>query len=144
MFHSLLAQVTTGLMCAVVLWALIAGRWPERVGGAACAIDWLGGAVFQDHRPRHHGQPVAFALDVAMFVVMMVLVVRCRRTWVLWAAACALLLILTHVSLMLDISFGQWTFITASYIWSLAFLLALGCGVAVEGRRPVVTLVWSG
>ena len=136
MLHSPLAQITTLLMTAITAWSLGVGRWPEKIGAGAIAFDWAGSVVFQDRHPGHHGQPVIFALDVCMFVVLLGLVLNSRRTWVLWATACSLLLVLTHISEMLDVSVRQWAYLTVSYVWSISLLVALAVGVALEGGEP--------
>ena len=144
MLQSPIAQITTLLMTAVAVWALASGRWPERIAGAGVALDWAGSILFQDHRPNHHGQPITFGLDVCMFVMLVALVFKSRRTWVLWGAACALLIILTHVTMMLDTRFTQWSFLTASYVWSLGVVASLGAGTAFEGRRPAAVMSLGG
>ena len=141
MFHSLLSQVTTLLMASVCVWALVGGRWPERVTALAYGCNWVGSAVWQDRRPNHHGQPVAMVLDGAFLVLLLLLTVSCRRTWVLWMAACSLLVVFTNTLGALDPSFGQWTYVTAYYVWSLGALVSFAVGMAVEGRRPVVQLI---
>ncbi len=141
MFHTLLSQVTTLAMVCVGAWALLGGRWPERVTALAYMFNWLGTALWQDRRPNHHGQPVIMVLDGAFLLLLLLLTVSCRRTWVLWMAACSLLVVFTNVLGALDPSFGQWTYVTAYYVWSLGALVSFAIGVAVEGRRPVVQLV---
>ena len=141
MFHSLLSQVTTLLMVSVCLWAVVGGRWPERVTAVAYMFNWFGSALWQDRRPAHHGQPVATSLDVAFLVLLLILTVSCRRTWVLWMAACSLLVVLTDVMGAVEPRFGQWTYVTAYYVWSVGALLAFGAGVVFEGRNPVQKLI---
>ena len=141
MFHSLLSQVTTLMMALVCIGALLAGRWPERVTAVAYVFNWVGSALWQDRRPNHHAQPIAMALDGAFLVLLLLLTVSCRRTWVLWMAACSLLVMFTSALGALDPSFGQWTYVTAYYVWSLGALVSFAVGVAVEGRRPVVRLL---
>ncbi len=141
MFHTLLSRWTTLLMVAVCVWALVRGRWPERVTAIAYLINWFGSALGEDRRPLHHSQPVIMGLDLAMLAVLLLLAVSCRRTWVLWMAACSLLAALTDVLGAVDPDFGQWTFLTAYYIWSLGALLAFTLGMAVEGRKPAQVLI---
>ncbi len=141
MFLTLLSQLTTPLMAAVCVWALFRGHWPERVTASAYAINWIGSALGEDRRPLHHGQPVIMALDLAFLAVLLLLTVSCRRTWLLWMAACSLLAALTDVLGALDPDFSQWSFLTAYYIWSLGALLAFAVGMAVEGRKPATLLL---
>ena len=141
MFHTLLSQTTTVWMVAVCAWALWAGRSPERITALAYAINWVGSALGEDRRPVHHSQPVMLALDISFLVVLLVLTVSCRRTWVLWMAACSTLAVITEVIGALDPSFGQWSVLTAYYVWSVGTLLAFTLGMALEARRPVHWLI---
>ena len=136
MLHTAIAKLTALLLVAVVVWAMSAGRWPERVGAVTVGIDWAGTVLFQDHHAHHHLQPVWFVLDSLQAVVLVTLVVACRRRWVLWAAAFAILLVLTHVTVLLDTDIGQWSYLTATYLWGLGVFAALGVGVALERRIP--------
>ena len=144
MFLTHLSQITTVMMVVTCVGALWIGRWPERVTAIAYAANWIGSALWEDRRPRHHGQPVWLAVDLALLLILLVLTVSCRRTWVLWMAACSLLVVLTHVMGSLEPRFGQWTYITAYYIWSVGALLSFSAGVVFEGRKPVRTLIRFG
>ena len=137
MFNTGLSQITTAWMAAVCIWALRAGRWPERITAFSYAVNWVGSAVGEVRSPVHHAQPVILSLDIAFLVVLLLLTVSCRRTWVLWMAACSALAVLTDVIGAADPRFGQWTFLTAYYVWSVGALLAFTLGMAVEGRKPV-------
>ncbi len=137
MFQTHLSQLTTLAMASVCAWALFRGRWPERVAAVAYALNWIGSALGENRSPHHHAQPVILALDVVLLSVLLLLTMSCRRTWLLWMSACALLAVLTDLMGSLDPHFGPWTVVTADYVWSLGALLALATGVAIEGRRPV-------
>ncbi len=141
MFLTLLSQATTVLMAATCLWAFVRGKWPERAVAAAYALDWMGSAIGEDRRPHHHGQPVILALDILFLALLLAVTVSCRRGWLLWMSACSLLVVLTHVSALMDVGFGQWSYQTAYYVWSLGALLAFAIGVALEGDKPVVQLI---
>ena len=130
-------------MAAVCTAAMAFGRWPERFGAAVIASDWIASAFVQDRRWHHHGQPITFGLDLVMLGLFAGLAVGCRRVWVLWGAACVLLLDATHTMVLLDPQIGQWSYITAIYTWELSLLLSLAMGAALEGRRPAGPL-WLG
>ena len=130
-----LSQVSTVIMAAICVAAMILGRWPERWGAVVIALDWLASALGEDRRWRHHGQPVTFASDLIMLATFVGLTLGCRRTWVLWAAASALLMDATHVAALLDPAIGQWSYITAVYVWEFTLLAALAVGTILEGRR---------
>ena len=131
-----LPQVTTLIMASVCLAAMILGRWPERAGAGVVCVNWCASTLGQDHRWWHHGQPAIFALDAAMFAAFVLLAVACRRTWVLWAAACALLLNAIHAAVLLDPRIGQWSYMTALYVWEMGLVFTLAVGAFTEGRSP--------
>lgn len=140
LFETPLSQITTGFAAVVCVAAATWGRWPERVGALVTALNWLGTALLQDRRPNHHGQPGIFAADAVMLAVFVLLSLRCRRNWVLWAAACTLLLNFTDVCLLLDTRIRLWSYISSAYVWGLGVVVALGAGAAFEGRTPAPLL----
>ena len=140
-FTSLLSQTTTAAMLAVCVLALVMGRWPEQTAAVALAVDWIGSAVGQDRRPAHHSQPIELALDLVLAAVLLGLTVSCRRKWLLWMSACAVLVVLTHVAVLMDVRLGQWSYLTAYYVWSVGLLVSLGSGVVFEGRKPAISLI---
>ena len=142
MLQSPIAQVSTLLALAVVILAASIGRAPERIAAAVIGIDWACGVLFQDHRPFHHLQPVSFALDAVQAVFLGFIAVSWKRTWTLWAAAFALLLVLTHVTVLLDRSFTQWSYLTVSYLWSFGLLIAMALGVQFERQTPLQLVKW--
>jgi hypothetical protein len=136
MLQTHLAQISTLLAAAAAALAVLTGRWPEQIVGLAFATDWLAGLVFQDHRLHHHIQAATFAGDVALLAVTLAAVIGSRRSWVLWAGAFCLLLVLTHVVMLLDVRFGQWTYLTAIYVWNFGLIATLIAGALLEGRLP--------
>ena len=140
MFTTPMAQISTLLTVAACVAAVIWGRWPERLGMFTNALNCVASALLQDRRWNHHGQPGVFAADAVMFAVYIYIAMRCRRTWVLWAASCSLLLNFTDLCLLLDTRIQLWSYVTASYVWGMGALLANAAGVAFEGRRPAPLL----
>jgi hypothetical protein len=142
LFVTPLSQVTTGVTAVVCVAAAIWGRWPERTGALVTALNWLGTALLQDRHPGHHGQPGIFAVDAIMLAIFILLSLRSNRTWVLWAAACTLLLNFTDACLLLDTRIQLWSYISSAYVWGLGVVVALAVGAALEGKRPApVTLL---
>ncbi len=140
LFETPLAQLSAGVAVALCLAAAIWGRWPERAGALANALNCLATALLQDRRPGHHAQPGIFAADAMMLLVLVLIAMRCRRTWVLWAAACTLLMNFTDLALFLDVRIHMWSFLSAAYVWAFGGVLAIAAGIAIEGRRPVLQL----
>ncbi len=71
-----------------------------------------------------------------MLAAFVWLTLASRRTWVLWAAACCLLLNLTHIAVLLDVRIAQWSYVTAVYVWGLSVIACVAAGVGFEGKRP--------
>ncbi|MGC1305167.1 MAG: hypothetical protein WA840_22595 [Caulobacteraceae bacterium] len=140
LFQTPMAQFSALIAAVLCITAVIWGRWPERLGSFANALNCVGGALVQDRRWNHHGQPGVFAADAALLLVLLFMTVRSRRTWVLWAAACTLLLNLTDLCLLLDARIQLWSYVTATYVWGFGGVAALAAGIAFEGRRPVARL----
>jgi hypothetical protein len=143
LFVTPLAQFSACVAAAVCLAAAIWGRWPERLGALVTAVNWVGSAMLEDRRWNHHGQPGIFAADAAMLVAFLLITLRCRRAWVLWAAACTLLLNFTDLSLLLDTRIQLWSYMSACNFWGVGVLVALAAGVAFEGRRPAPILTFK-
>lgn len=142
LFVTPLAQISACIAAVVCLTAAIWGRWPERIGALVTALNWVGSAILEDRRWNHHGQPGIFAVDALMLAAFVVISLRCNRTWILWASACALLLNFTDVCLLLDARIQLWSYISASNVWGAGVLLTLAVGVALEGRKPATLLVF--
>jgi hypothetical protein len=140
LFATPLAQLSAGVAVALCVAAAMWGRWPERAGALTNALNCLATALLQDRRPGHHGQFGLLVADLLMLAVFVLIAMRCRRTWILWAAACALLSNLTDLSLMLDVRIQLWSFLSASYVWGLGGVVAIAAGIAFEGREPVFRL----
>ena len=144
MLQTPLAKISTLVALAIVIWAVSGGRTPERISAVAVGIDWALGVLFQDHRPRHHIQAVIFLLDITQAAFLLVVAASWRRTWSLWAAAFALLLVLMHMTMWLDVRLMQWSYLTASYVWSFGLLAALGLGTGFERTPPASLVGWRG
>jgi hypothetical protein len=140
LFVTPLAQASACVAAVVFLAAVIWGRWPERLGALAIAANWIGSALLEDRRWNHHGQPGIFAADAAMLLAFILITLRCQRIWVLWAAACTLLLNFTDLALLLDTRIQLWSYMSASNLWGFGVLVALAAGVVFEGRRAAPIL----
>jgi len=144
LFVTPLAQFSAWAAVAVFAAAAVWGRWPERLGTLVGLLNCIASALLQDRRWNHHGQPGVFAADLVMLCALIYIAMRCRRTWVLWAAACALLTNFTDFSLLLDTRIQLWSYVTASYVWGFGGVAAMLAGVVFEGRKPASVLSFRG
>ena len=143
MLQTPLAKISTLLALAIVVWALSAGRRPERLAAAAIGGDWGLSILLQDHRPFHHLQPAIFGLDALQAMALLWVALCWRRTWTLWACAFALLLLFMHVTVLVDPRIMQWSYLTVSYVWSFGLLAALGAGMQFERASPLQRVRWA-
>lgn len=132
-------------MVLACIYALIRGRWPERVGGVCFTIAWLGSEVIEDFRyvqNRMHPmqmQAAIAALDVAWAGVLLILVFSTRRRWAPIAFGFQCLILALHLCTYLDIRISRFDFFSAYFVASWSELAVFALGSAIEGRRPV----WS-
>jgi hypothetical protein len=128
-----LAYLVLLILCGL---ALLLGRRFERWVAVATLAAWLLSALV--HRADNDQvQWGIFTVDLIYLLVLIGLAVFERRMWILFMAAFQLLVVLTHVVFMTDLTLKQWAFFSAYYLWSDAQLAALAVGVAQAwwGRR---------
>lgn len=123
---------------SVVITALWQGGRSERAVAIGFIVSWAITALTKDHRWTQL-QWGGFAGDTAFFVLLVVVALRSRRYWPLWAAGFQLLAVITHAAMLVDRQLSQWAYITANVIWSylLLFSLAYGTWSAWRERRQL-------
>ena len=133
MLETLQAQITTALAVAVFALAIWQGERPERLAGIVYAITWvLSTAAHVDSGPQYG----IFAVDVLFLAFNLWLGLRTGRMWALFAAAFQLLIVMTHVSMIVDLRIEQYGFLSAYLVWSYLITLALLVGtLQVIARR---------
>ncbi|KRA59921.1 hypothetical protein ASD79_10355 [Caulobacter sp. Root655] len=129
MINILPTQLATLAMFAVCALALLLGRRFERLVAVATIAAWMLSAVV--HGPDNDAvQWGIFTVDLVYLLVLIGFAVFDRPLWILFMAAFQLLVVLTHVVFMTDMTLKQWAFFSAYYLWSDAQLVALAVGVA--------------
>ncbi len=136
MFQSLTSQLGALAMVLVGGFAILRGRWPERVTAATLAFNWLACEVFEDWSKGARVQPMIFGIDVAYDLLLLGLVLTTQRIWIVCAFAFQSFIILVHVSSLYDPFLDRLEFFQAYYILSYGVLVALAVGTAIEGRSP--------
>jgi hypothetical protein len=114
--------------------ALWKGGWSERVAAVGFVLAWLATPLTRDHRwvgPQWSG----FAIDVLFLAVLLVIALRTRRYWPLFAAAFQLLAVFTHLARIIDPAVGGWAYITAGVIWTYLTLFAIAYGTYNRWRE---------
>lgn len=131
-FTILPTQIGVMAMLAVCLAALVVGRRLERLLAVATIVAWFASAAVQTH-DRAAVQWGIFTVDLLYLLVLMVCSAFERRLWILFMTAFQLLVVLTHVVFIIDLTLMQWGFFSTYYLWSYAELLAFAVGVTQVG-----------
>jgi hypothetical protein len=144
MFHSPIAQAGLAFMGLTCVFAAIRGAWPERLAAGFLAMAWIGSealedlSVFRHPMLRLHVQPAIAAIDSAYAALLLVILLRTRRRWVIFAFSAALLIVLIHTVTAIDPRITQFDFFSAYYLLSYVVVAALGLGALCEGRTRLI------
>ena len=131
-FSILPTQIAVMAMLVVCGLALLVGRRLERLLAVATIAAWFLSAALQS--PDRAGvQWGIFAVDVVYLIVLIGFAMFERRVWILFMTAFQLLVVLTHIAFIVDLTLMQWGFFSAYYLWSDAQLAAFAVGVAQVG-----------
>lgn len=130
-----LAMIGFVVMALVCLYALIKGGRPEKIVAIVIAVAWAASSLLQDRIHILSPQWGVAWLDVVLFAVLVIMALRWRRVWLIFASATQLLTAATHFTALLDPRIFALAIITAYYIWSYATLGALAWGTHLAARR---------
>ena len=132
LFSILPTQIAALAMLAICALALLVGRRLERWLAAATIVAWVLSAAVQS--PDRVGvQWGIFTVDIVYLLILIGLCTVERRVWILFMTAFQLLVVLTHVAFIIDLTLMQWSFFSTYYLWSDAQLAAFAVGVAQAG-----------
>jgi len=127
-------QIWAVAMLAVSTYAWWRGGWVERVVAVTNIMAWVATSALQDRTHWVDPQWAVFAVDVVFLGVLLVLVVRSSRTWIMPAAAFQLLLVVTHAAIIADPGVRARAYITALILWSYLVLITLAVGAHLHWR----------
>ena len=131
-FSILPTQIAALVMLVICGLALIVGRRFERLLAVITIAAWFLSAALQSPDPARVQWGI-FIIDVIYLIVLISFAVFERRIWILFMTAFQLLVVLTHVAFIIDLTLMQWGFFSAYYLWSDAELAAFAVGVAQTG-----------
>jgi hypothetical protein len=137
MLDTVLGQILAVCCMAILVFALLKGDEPERIGAGAFAIGWLASVTLQDDGKLFSIQWGLFALDVLFLLVFVALALRYRRAWTIAACGFQGLIVLSHIMVSIDVRPAMTAFYTVINMASYGVLLALGVGTfwAWQERR---------
>lgn len=132
LFSILPTQIAAMAMLAICGLALIFGRRFERLLAVATVVAWFLSAAVQTP-DREAVQWGIFTVDVVYLMILMGFSMFERRFWILFMTAFQLLVVLTHIAFIIDVTLMQWSFFSTYYLWSDAQLVAFAVGVTQAG-----------
>jgi hypothetical protein len=137
MFDTLWSQIGAIFVVAICLFAFWKGDEPERLAAGAYVLGWFASLLAQGDGKVFQVQWGVFAIDVVMLVVLAALVWKSRRVWPVWAAACQLLVVTSHVLSIFDVRPSVSAFLTVVNLAGYGVLVALAVGTfwAWQERR---------
>jgi hypothetical protein len=138
MLDTLWSQV--GLLPALLVgvFAFWKGGDAERLGMGAWVLGWMAGMLLQQDGNLYQGfQFGLFVLDIAMLAVFAALTWRYRRSWPIWAGACQLVILTSHIAFPLAKAASMTAFYTVLNVAGYGILAAIAVGTfwAWQDRR---------
>lgn len=134
MLNSTPERIWAVAMFAVSAYALWRGGRVERLVAGANILAWIVTIVVQNRQDWLNPQWGVLAVDVAFLGLLLALVVRTTRTWVMPAASFQLLAVVTHMAIMADRGVRAWAYLTALILWSYLVLITLAAGTYLQSR----------
>lgn len=128
MFDTLYAQIGAAIGVVVVAFAFLKGDEPERVGAGAYALGSLAAVLVQNDGQLYGPQWGMMAIDTVMLPVYAGLAWKSGRSWPVWASALQALVVMTHVSTMVDVRPPAAAFYAVTNLASYGILAAIALG----------------
>jgi hypothetical protein len=122
---SWLGPVVMLLVCAA---AFLKGGVEERLTAGSMLINVGVTVLLRDHSWLGL-QNAGFAADLGSLLLFLGIALTSSKFWPMAMAGFQLLIVLTHISKIIDRTFEQWAYITAIVIWTHLQIITLGIGV---------------
>lgn len=137
MFDTLATQIGAVLVVVVCAFAFAKGDETERFAAGAYVLGWFASLLLQTDGELYKVQWGVFCVDTAMLLVLVGLVWKSKKAWPVWAAACGLLIVMSHVVLMVDVRPPMAAFVTVVNLAGYGILISLAAGTfwAWQERR---------
>lgn len=137
MFQTLFSQI--GLICAVAVtaFAFLKGDEPERLGAGIFMLGFFASQLLQDLTLMEGARWGMMAIDVVMLIVFSALAWKSGRAWPVWVCALQSLIVMSHVTTILDLRPPINAFVAVVNLSSYGILLAIVIGTfwAWQDRR---------
>lgn len=137
MFQTLFSQI--GLMCAVAVtaFAFLKGDEPERLGAGVFMLGFFASQLLQDLTLLEGARWGMMAIDVVMLIAFSALAWKSGRAWPVWVCALQSLIVMSHITTILDLRPPINAFVAVVNLSSYGILLAIVVGTfwAWQDRR---------
>lgn len=136
MFETIYSQAVAAVAAAVLIFVFMKGEEPEKLGGGAYALVFLGTLVIDSGSlslPRWG----VMGMDIILLAVFVGLAWHSRRTWLVWASAFQALIVTSHVLVAVNLRPPSDAFAAASNLSNYGLLITMAVGTfwAWQERR---------
>lgn len=137
MFQTLFSQVGLACAIAVTAFAFLKGDEPERIGASVFMLGFFGSKLVQDLSFLGGVQWNLMAIDIIVLIVFSALAWKSGRAWPVWVCALQSLIVMSHVTTILDIRPPMGAFYAVMNLASYGILIAIVVGTfwAWQDRR---------
>lgn len=120
-------------LCGLAIWR---GGWPERTVAITLLVTMVLTPLVQTGAGEHGLEVGMFLVDTFFMLVVIAVALKSDRWWPLFCGAFAMLAAVSHLARTLDDQIGQFSYISATVMWSYGTVYALGAGVfELEWRK---------
>jgi len=124
-------------MWAISLYAFVRGSWAERLAAGGTIVASYLTLFLMLLRPagtRYRSIEIPVVIvDSVLLALLLVIAMRSRKFWPLWATAIAGVTVLSHFSVELGVAPAVYQ--SATSLWSYPLLISLALGVREQLRR---------
>ncbi len=117
-------QVAWNIWAAVACGGAIWRGGVARKAGLGVACAWVLSLVIHD-QDWPNGFWMLFGVDLVVTLWLVVLTRSCTAPWLIFSAACGLLMVVNYTAYALFASIDIWAFFSASYIWNSGLVAGL-------------------
>jgi hypothetical protein len=135
-FHQWASLVFLLLSSGTALWF---GGWPERAAATVMVMAWFATAIILNRIQLWGLEAEVMAVDIVLFLVLLVIALTSNRWWPMWASAFLGLIVLVHIAVLLDPKIWGRAYFTASNLFSYLTMIALFVGSLTRANARRLT-----
>ena len=127
MFETIYSQAIAVAAIVIVAFAFLKGDEPEKIGGAAYAVSYLGTLVTLSGS-LSVPQWGVMGMDVVLLAVFFGLALHSRRAWLVWASAFQALVVTSHILVAANLRPPSDAFAAVNNISNYGLLISMAVG----------------